>query len=245
MDFIRQLVCFHRKATGNLTPNAIAIYLYLFMENNDCGWADWFEASDYWMGQAVGIKRRETIIAALNLLKQRGFVDFQRGTQRNKPSRYKLLPLFNSAKDSAKPSAKDSAKPSAKTVPKDSAKDVFLPYNQNLKDKGKERGDARARANPKTTPPTLDDVNDYVMERHLHVSARKFYDYYEAGDWKDAKGNPIRNWKQKLLTWEAHEPKGNLCTNKSQVIHRTQAEENLEAADRAIAFFEQEAMQAE
>jgi hypothetical protein len=52
-------------------------------------------------------------------------------------------------------------------------------------------------------PPILQDVQDYCKERNNSVDAKKFFDYYSAGDWKDAKGNQVKNWKQKLLTWEA------------------------------------------
>lgn len=52
------------------------------------------------------------------------------------------------------------------------------------------------------TPPTLEDVRAYCLERGNTVDPVKFWSYYDAGDWKDAKGNPVRNWKQKLLTWE-------------------------------------------
>lgn len=231
MDFIKQLVCFHRKATGNLTPNATAIYLYLFMENNDCGWEEWFEVSDYWMCKATGIKRRETIVAALNLLKQRGLIDFQRGTQRNRPSKYKIQPLFNSAKTVLKDSSKDSVEHSAKTVSRDSSKDGFLLSNQNLKVKEKERG---RKTRTQFIPPTIDEVNEYVLEKGLHVSAKKFWDYYDAGGWKDAKGNAVKNWKQKILTWEAHEPKKELSTK--QYTGNPQNPQS--DIDRAIEFFE-------
>lgn len=33
--------------------------------------------------------------------------------------------------------------------------------------------------------------------------AQKFFDYYSAGNWVDGKGDPVRNWKQKFLTWES------------------------------------------
>ena len=57
------------------------------------------------------------------------------------------------------------------------------------------------------TPPTLEEVEDYVYERNSPVDPRKFWEYFEAGGWKDAKGNPVRNWKQKLLTWEKYDDK--------------------------------------
>lgn len=56
--------------------------------------------------------------------------------------------------------------------------------------------------------PTLADVEKYVKERNSTVDAKKFFEYYNTGNWKDAKGNPVKNWKQKLITWEGRE-KGN------------------------------------
>ena len=50
--------------------------------------------------------------------------------------------------------------------------------------------------------PTLEEIQAYCKERNNNVDAKAFFDYYEAGQWKDAKGNPVRNWKQKVITWE-------------------------------------------
>ena len=55
-------------------------------------------------------------------------------------------------------------------------------------------------------PPTLDEVKSYVKERNSSVDAQRFFDYYEAGQWKDSKGQPVKNWKQKLITWEKKNP---------------------------------------
>ena len=53
-------------------------------------------------------------------------------------------------------------------------------------------------------PPTLEEVKAYCEERHNLVDPQRFFDYYQAGGWKDAKGNPVKNWKQKIITWEKH-----------------------------------------
>lgn len=50
--------------------------------------------------------------------------------------------------------------------------------------------------------PTLEEVQAYCKERNNNVDAKAFFDYYETGDWKDAKGKPVKNWKQKVITWE-------------------------------------------
>ncbi|MEY3429421.1 MAG: hypothetical protein RI930_248 [Pseudomonadota bacterium] len=54
--------------------------------------------------------------------------------------------------------------------------------------------------------PTLEEVKNYCKERNNSVNPQKFFDYYSAGNWKDAKGNSVKNWKQKLLTWESKDP---------------------------------------
>ena len=57
------------------------------------------------------------------------------------------------------------------------------------------------------TPPTLEEVKKYAWEHGLNVDPEHFYDYFttpnDKGEtWVDSKGNKVRNWKQKMLTWE-------------------------------------------
>lgn len=54
-------------------------------------------------------------------------------------------------------------------------------------------------------PPTLEDIQEYCKSRHNNVDAQRFLDYYEASGWKDSKGNKVKNWKQKVITWEKHD----------------------------------------
>lgn len=72
-----------------------------------------------------------------------------------------------------------------------------------LESESKSEGSKRPRT--RFVPPTLEEVEDYVFERNSPVDPHKFWEYFNAGDWKDAKGNPVRNWKQKLLTWEKYD----------------------------------------
>lgn len=70
-------------------------------------------------------------------------------------------------------------------------------YNPNTK---------RKEARPRFTPPTLEDVKAYCFERNSPVDPKQFFEYFEAGGWKDSKGNAVKNWKQKLITWEKYQP---------------------------------------
>lgn len=56
----------------------------------------------------------------------------------------------------------------------------------------------------KSAPPTLDEVKAYVKEKNLTVDPVQFYDYFTEGNWIDAKGQKVRSWKQKILTWEKY-----------------------------------------
>lgn len=53
--------------------------------------------------------------------------------------------------------------------------------------------------------PTVEEVAQYCAERKNNVDPKKFVDYYEAAEWIDAKGKKVRNWKQKVITWERND----------------------------------------
>ena len=60
-------------------------------------------------------------------------------------------------------------------------------------------------------PPTLEDVAEYCRQRNSTVDPQRFFEYFSTPDsmgrtWIDSEGKPVRNWKQKLITWET---KGN------------------------------------
>ena len=59
-----------------------------------------------------------------------------------------------------------------------------------------------SKNNRKFKKPTLEEIKAYCKERNNNVDAKKFFDYYEAGKWKDKEGKQIKNWKQKVITWE-------------------------------------------
>lgn len=68
------------------------------------------------------------------------------------------------------------------------------------------------------SPPTLEDVIEYCKSRNSSVDPVKFFDYYSAGNWKDSKGNQVKNWKQKIITWEKQTDKA--AETKTQPIPR-------------------------
>jgi hypothetical protein len=57
------------------------------------------------------------------------------------------------------------------------------------------------KGNPRFTPPTLEEVQAYCIERHNSVDAERFIDYYTSNGWMVGK-NKMKDWKSAVRTWE-------------------------------------------
>lgn len=83
--------------------------------------------------------------------------------------------------------------------------------NENDNDNDNTLLDKKERCGEKKkgfSPPTLEEVEEYCRQRKNNVDAKRFYDYFSEGEWKDSKGQPVKNWKQKVITWEKFADKG-------------------------------------
>ena len=65
------------------------------------------------------------------------------------------------------------------------------------------------------TPPTLEEITEYCKSRNNSIDPKTFYDYYSAPNaegktWIDRDGTPVKNWKQKVITWEGRRKNGQL-----------------------------------
>lgn len=59
------------------------------------------------------------------------------------------------------------------------------------------------------TPPTKEEITEYARTRNRVDLVDQFYDYFTTGNWVDSKGNKVRNWKQKFITWEKYQVSAN------------------------------------
>jgi predicted phage replisome organizer len=72
------------------------------------------------------------------------------------------------------------------------------------KDKDKEldkEKDTKSKKRKVFVPPTYEEVFEYAKEKGREDIAKEFFDYFTVGDWFDSKGNKVKNWKQKFITW--------------------------------------------
>ena len=56
--------------------------------------------------------------------------------------------------------------------------------------------------------PSLEEVKAYAEQKGHSDLADKFYEYFSEGDWTDSKGQKVKNWKQKFITWATYNSGG-------------------------------------
>jgi uncharacterized protein DUF4373 len=62
-----------------------------------------------------------------------------------------------------------------------------------------EKNKEEKKEKKKLTPPTQSEVVQYFLENgYTENSGIKAFKYYSEGKWKDSRGQPVRNWKQKM-----------------------------------------------
>ena len=59
------------------------------------------------------------------------------------------------------------------------------------------------------TPPSLDEVRQYCLERNNNVDPEKWYDFYASKGWMVGK-NKMKDWKAAVRTWERREDEDKL-----------------------------------
>lgn len=64
-----------------------------------------------------------------------------------------------------------------------------------------EKKESKKKATSRFSPPTLDEVKAYCIERNNNVDAERFIDYYTSNGWKVGR-NPMKDWKATVRTWE-------------------------------------------
>ena len=86
--------------------------------------------------------------------------------------------------------------------------DVNVNDNDNIDNKPTKK--TNKKANKKFVPPTLEEIENYCKEKNYNIDTQFFYEYFTEGNWVDSKGNKVKNWKQKIITWS----KGKKTENK-------------------------------
>lgn len=65
----------------------------------------------------------------------------------------------------------------------------------------------------------IEDIKLYFFENgYSHLAAQRFFDYYSVANWKDSKGNKVKNWKQKAqAVW--FKPDNKIVDNPNKMVY--------------------------
>ncbi len=66
-----------------------------------------------------------------------------------------------------------------------------------------ERADRPRRA-ARFSPPSVDDVRDYCLERRRYIDSERFVNYYAAKGWRIG-GEPMTDWRAAVRSWESRQ----------------------------------------
>lgn len=93
MNYIKQIKAFYELVEINpLSTGQIALWSALMHINNKCSWIEWFSASSSRLQEITGLSE-SGISKARNVLKQRGFIDYKKSSNRKIAPKYKIIEL--------------------------------------------------------------------------------------------------------------------------------------------------------
>lgn len=82
---------------------------------------------------------------------------------------------------------------------------------KNLRTKELKKLRSKDISNSRFTPPTLEEVKSYCLDRNNSIDAEKFIDFYSSKGWMIGK-NKMKDWKASVRTWEKGDKNGSKDT---------------------------------
>jgi len=74
-------------------------------------------------------------------------------------------------------------------------------FSAQSKVKESKVNNSKRKQSLKDNPPTIEELTEYAKSKYPSVDPNHFLDYYTNLDWHTTEGNPVVNWKNKMLTW--------------------------------------------
>lgn len=97
------------------------------------------------------------------------------------------------------------------TEPEPNESETEAPQNPMINDKCIMLNDKGVMGNDKNqkrrfTPPTLEQLKEFIKNNNLNIDPERFLDYYESNGWKVGK-NPMKDWQATARNWSRKDKK--------------------------------------
>jgi len=157
---------------------------YLAVIRKTTGWGKKIDSMPVSQLQEItGIKKRDTIFKAMKNLEKYGLISIT-----HIPGQWTK---YSPKTPIGSPTQRDGGSPTQRDGGSPTQRDTSKPTNSKP-------------TNSKDRVPSIEEIIEYIKQKQLSVNAKDFFEYFEAGNWVDSNGRKVKNWKQKLLTWNAH-----------------------------------------
>lgn len=101
------------------------------------------------------------------------------------------------------------------------------------KNKEKEKDKDNKENNKRFTPPSLEEVTSYCLERGNGINAQTFIDFYSSKGWRVG-NQPMKDWKACIRTWEQRDRKPSKTVSAQNYEQRDYSGEQDEAMKRML-----------
>lgn len=89
-----------------------------------------------------------------------------------------------------------------------SAENADISEQSKVKKSKVKKSNNIAQTGKRFSPPSLDEVREYIRSRGSNIDPEAFHAFYEANGWVQGRdGKPIKSWKHAVITWEKMEGK--------------------------------------
>lgn len=258
MNYLREVraFCIWLEDNQHLTPSARLLWRSLMDINNACGWKNVFTASMTELKQITGYTKPTLIAAKKELEENKLIACVEKWRGRMTGYKMKSLATENVGKNLDEKTENRSNNftineqenenewsnnftnmvknfdHNGKTTLPTWSNNFTLP-KQHKQHKQHKR--TRESKKLKLKKPTLEEVVEYVHTKSLNVDPQFFYEFYNEAEWIDSRGNAVKNWKQKAISWHKHS-RGNTTAKGQQPNNRQQA---INAVDELMAQYSQ------
>lgn len=173
----------------------IVLYLSRFMNREqDVAWP-----SQKRMEAEMSISKN-ALNRHLNLLESEGWIARERGDSKTNTRYYIQFPnKIEKALEIANKGSTSEAQCSTPEVLRSTSEELQVVPEKHT---NRQLNSQSNRGGKKFIPPTLQEVQEYIKSRESSVDPNKFMEYFTTGEWIDSNGKKVKNWKQKVISWE-------------------------------------------
>jgi hypothetical protein len=199
------------QADPEITPHHISLYMAIFSMWNSSGWRQTLTPSREELCYRAKIGSNNTYHKCLKDLDRLGYIVYSPSNSPIVASKITCIRFDITADTTGGIGADIAADSTDATIYKLVNYKTSKQVNGATPDFFSNVSSTQTRNNTrlKFTPPTLDEVKMFFQENRQSIAkAEKAYQYYLEGKWRDVKGKPIVNWKQKMISvWFEELPK--------------------------------------